>query len=106
MKVELLGRKSSTFGKRKFNRIFIRPFPYVYAKGFIGYLITIVEVGKVLWILPWYPFLHASIQARIRLSKIKNERKSTYLLFIIEIFRIFAQVSTTLHFKACPCAQL
>ena len=39
--------------------------------------------------------LHASIQARIRLSKIKNERKSTYLLFIIEIFRIFAQVSTT-----------
>lgn len=35
--------------------------------------------------------LHASIQARIRLSKIKNERKSTYLLFIIEIFRIFAK---------------
>jgi len=34
VKVELLERKSSTFGKRKFNRIFIRPFPYVYTGVF------------------------------------------------------------------------
>ena len=32
VKVQLLERKTSTFGKRKFNRIFIRPFLHVYAK--------------------------------------------------------------------------
>ena len=32
LKVQLLQAKSSTFGKRKFNGIFIRPFLYVYTR--------------------------------------------------------------------------
>ena len=47
MKVELLERKSSTFGKRKFNRIFIRPFPYVYAMVIWGGYLSVKFTSDV-----------------------------------------------------------